>query len=293
MLCIVRDRIPSFGVNLFNRNKGRKLISLTWTSCKGSCLVNACFHFSLRNVTSSQSGTFQCCKQSFPKPKMSLPPCATLIALTAQLSPIGTNGQFTWADGKQACCRLSGHEGFLKGCKYPFWMVFPGSWRCWSLPLWSWGCSYTAEWGMSKSLGGMSYLCLPHTLLAQQFLQGKRAGNSALVLELHLQWVISVLGWDSLCSTPSSRLFRNLCSVSLGEGAVQESCSLSKQCDFSSLLAKALQCSFAFNHLVLLDKWLLRIFPQNLRKCSASHDCRISVKCPQEGVGHPMKFIII
>lgn len=113
----------------------------------------------------------------------------------------------------------------------------------------------------------------------------ERAGNSALVLELHLQWVISVLGWDSLCSTPSSRLFRNLCSVSLGEVAVQERCSLSKQCDCSSLLAKALQCSFAFNHLVLLDKWLLRIFPQNLRKCSASHDCRISVKCPQEAGG--------
>lgn len=59
--------------------------------------------------------------QSLPKPKMSLPPCATLIAVIAQLSPIGTNGQFTWADGKQACCRVSGHEDwvFLKAVNTP------------------------------------------------------------------------------------------------------------------------------------------------------------------------------
>lgn len=42
-----------------------------------------------------------------------LPPCATLIAVIAQLSLIGTNGQFTWADGKQSCCRVSGHEDWL------------------------------------------------------------------------------------------------------------------------------------------------------------------------------------
>lgn len=83
---------------------------------------------------------------------------------------------------------------FLNACKYPFWIVFPGCWRSWSLPLWSSGCTTQQSEVHQSPLVSCLIYALHKTLLAAANPSGnaEKAGNSSLVLELHLQWVISV-----------------------------------------------------------------------------------------------------
>lgn len=151
--------------------------------------------------------------------------------------------------------------------KYLFWIVFPGCWRSGSLPLWSSRSIYIAEWGTSKFLGVMSYLCLPQNPPScSKSLRECRKGKE-------LQFGVR--------AAPSMSYFSVQCQAGIPCVVLQARCYLGNFALFlwgrvlwasNVTLAPYLLrlCSYAFNHLALLDKWLLRIFPQNLRTCSPS-----------------------
>lgn len=124
-----------------------------------------------------------------------------------------------WADGKQACCRVSGHGDwvFLKAVNPPsvwYFQAVEGVGVSLSDP-------EVIPPQQSKVQQSFLVGCLTCAFYTpsqlQQFPQGMQKKQETLVwcesCTFGELFQCSVLGWYSLCSTPSSRLFRNLCFI--------------------------------------------------------------------------------